>query len=61
MTDAPAEPRVVSASRVVAAAADTIFELIAEPTEQLRWDGNDNLAEAVGGKRVRLAALVESE
>ena len=32
--------------------ADRIFELIAEPTEQPRWDGNDNLVEAPAGQRV---------
>lgn len=29
-----------------------IFELIADPAQQPRWDGNDNLVEAVGGRRV---------
>ncbi len=42
----------VSAERVVAADAATIFGLIADPTQQPRWDGNDNLAEAVPGQRV---------
>jgi uncharacterized protein YndB with AHSA1/START domain len=46
-------PRVVSASREVAAAPEKIFELIADPTQQPRWDGNDNLAEAVPGQRIR--------
>jgi uncharacterized protein YndB with AHSA1/START domain len=46
-------PRVVSASREIAAGADLIFELIADPTQQPRWDGNDNLANAEGGQRVR--------
>ncbi len=45
--------RVVSASRDIAAGAGEIFELIADPTEQPRWDGNDNLSEAPGGQRVR--------
>lgn len=44
--------KVVSASLVIAAPADRIFELIADPAEQPRWDGNDNLAEAAGGQRV---------
>src|SRR6266496_1106079 len=39
-------PRVVSASREIAAGPEEIFELIADPTQQPRWDGNDNLAEA---------------
>jgi uncharacterized protein YndB with AHSA1/START domain len=46
-------PRVVSAHRDVAAAAATIFELVADPAQQPRWDGNDNLAEAAPGQRVR--------
>jgi len=45
--------KVVSASRVIAAPADKIFELIADPSQQPRWDGNDNLAEAPVGQRVR--------
>jgi uncharacterized protein YndB with AHSA1/START domain len=47
------ENKVVSASREIAADAAAIFELIAEPAEQPRWDGNDNLAEAAAGQRVR--------
>jgi len=46
-------PRVVSASREIAAGADQIFELIADPAQQPRWDGNENLANAEGGQRVR--------
>jgi uncharacterized protein YndB with AHSA1/START domain len=45
--------RIVSASREVAAGADLIFELIADPAQQPRWDGNDNLAEAAPGQRIR--------
>ena len=45
-------PRVVSASRDVEADAPTVFELIADPSQQPRWDGNDNLAEAEPGQRV---------
>src|SRR6201989_2029341 len=45
--------KVVSASREIAAPADKIFELIADPSLQPRWDGNDNLAEAPTGQRVR--------
>lgn len=44
--------KVASASLVIAAPADRIFDLIAEPAEQPRWDGNDNLAEAAAGQRV---------
>jgi uncharacterized protein YndB with AHSA1/START domain len=47
------EKRVVSASRDIAAPAGTIFELIVDPTQQPRWDGNHNLAEAPTGQRVR--------
>jgi uncharacterized protein YndB with AHSA1/START domain len=43
---------VVSASLDVAAPADRIFELIADPAKQSQWDGNDNLAEAAEGQRV---------
>lgn len=46
-------PRVVSASREIAASPELIFELIADPAQQPRWDGNDNLAEAATGQRVR--------
>ena len=43
----------VSASCEIAAPADKIFELIADPSLQPRWDGNDNLAEAPTDQRVR--------
>ena len=45
--------RVVSVSQDIAAGADPIFELIADPAQQPRWDGNDNLAEAAIGQRIR--------
>ena len=45
--------KVVSASREISAPAERIFELIADPSQQPRWDGNDNLAEARPGQRVR--------
>ncbi|MGD0243209.1 MAG: alpha/beta fold hydrolase [Streptosporangiaceae bacterium] len=48
-----AEPRVVSVSREIAAGPDEIFELIADPARQPGWDGNDNLAVADAGQRVR--------
>lgn len=44
--------RVVSASCEIAAGAERIFELTADPTQQPRWDGNDNLAEAPPGQRI---------
>lgn len=51
-------PRVVTASREVAAGPETIFELIADPARQPGWDGNDNLSSAPGGQRVRRAGDV---
>jgi uncharacterized protein YndB with AHSA1/START domain len=53
MTDDNDVPRVVSASREIAAGTSRIFELIADPAEQPQWDGNDNLAAAESGQRVR--------
>lgn len=47
------ENRVVSAERVIHAPAEAVFELIADPARQPEWDGNDNLAEAAPGQRVR--------
>ena len=44
--------RVVTAGREIAADAQQIFELIADPAQQPRWDGNDNLAQAKPGQRV---------
>ncbi|RPA02598.1 SRPBCC family protein [Gordonia sp. OPL2] len=49
MTD---DTRVSTASRFISAAPEEIFELIADPTRQPEWDGNDNLAEAAPGQRV---------
>jgi uncharacterized protein YndB with AHSA1/START domain len=51
-------PRVVSASREIAADPGPIFELIADPAEQPRWDGNDNLAAASAGQRVHRAGAI---
>jgi uncharacterized protein YndB with AHSA1/START domain len=45
--------RVVTAGRDINAPAADIFELIADPAQQPRWDGNDNLSEAPSGQRVR--------
>jgi uncharacterized protein YndB with AHSA1/START domain len=58
MTTEQETPRVVSASREIAAEPERIFELIADPAEQPRWDANDNLAEAAAGQRVRSAGVV---
>jgi uncharacterized protein YndB with AHSA1/START domain len=52
------EVRLVSASREIAAVPERIFELIADPAQQPRWDGNDNLAEARAGQRIRRAGDV---
>jgi len=46
------ETRVAAASREIDAPAAAIFELIADPSRQPEWDGNDNLAEAAPGQRV---------
>ena len=43
----------VSASREIGASPERIFELIADPAAQPGWDGNDNLASAAAGQRVR--------
>ena len=51
-TDVP-EARIVTATREIAAAPAAIFELIADPARQPSWDGNDNLAAAEPGQRVR--------
>ncbi|MBN9742827.1 polyketide cyclase [Amycolatopsis sp. A1MSW2902] len=50
VTDEPS--RVVRASREIEAPAERIFELIADPSQQPSWDGNDNLAESKPGQRV---------
>ena len=49
-----AEPpeRIVSATRVISADADRIFELIADPARHPSWDGNNNLASSAPGQRV---------
>lgn len=60
MSDADDAPRVVAASREIAAPAEDIFELIADPAQQPRWDGNDNLAEAPAGQRVHAVGDVFS-
>jgi uncharacterized protein YndB with AHSA1/START domain len=52
MTTQQEASRVVSARREIAAGPGKIFELIADPAAQPRWDGNDNLAEAPPGQRI---------
>ncbi|KKI21008.1 MULTISPECIES: SRPBCC domain-containing protein [unclassified Leucobacter] len=46
------EQRIVSAVGSTKAPAEVLFELIADPSQQPRWDGNDNLSEAAPGQRV---------
>lgn len=58
MTAEQETTRVVSASREIAAGAERIFEFIADPALQTSWDGNDNLASAAAGQRVRRAGAV---
>lgn len=48
------------ADREIGASAERIFELIADPANQPRWDGNDNLKEAAAGQRVRAVGDVFS-
>lgn len=48
-----AEVKIASVDRVVHAPAHEIFELIADPSRQPSWDGNNNLARAAPGQRVR--------
>jgi uncharacterized protein YndB with AHSA1/START domain len=50
--------RVVAASREMCATPDQIFEVIADPSRQPEWDGNDNLANAAQGQRVRATGQV---
>lgn len=58
MTDDADVYRSVKATCEVAAGAEVIFDLIADPSQQPRWDGNDNLADAPMGQRVRGAGDV---
>jgi uncharacterized protein YndB with AHSA1/START domain len=55
MTGEEKDERVVSATREIGAGAERIFAFIADPAQQPRWDGNDNLADAAGGQRIRSA------
>jgi len=52
MTRPHESEQVVTASRDIAATVVEIFELIADPSQQPRWDGNENLSEAPSGQRV---------
>lgn len=51
--DSAGQPRIAKADREIAAPADRIFELIADPAQQPAWDGNENLVRAATGQRVR--------
>lgn len=53
MTDNIESSRTATASRDIAAGAEQVFELIADPARQPLWDGNENLAKAAAGQRVR--------
>lgn len=58
MTQGSGETRIVRAEREIAAPAAAVFEWIADPAQQPRWDGNDNLGNAAGGQRVRAVGEV---
>lgn len=47
------DTKVISATGVIAAPAEIVFEQIADPARQIAWDGNDNLAESAEGQRVQ--------
>ena len=51
--ESPVQDRIATASLEIEADAATIFELIADPSRQPEWDGNDNLASAAPGQRIR--------
>ncbi len=42
----------MSTGRDIEADSALIFELIADPSQQPRWDGNENLSQAAPGQRV---------
>ena len=52
MSDRLDPPRIVTVERTVAADPAAVFELIADPASQPRWDGNSNLAVAEAEQRV---------
>jgi len=53
------ESKVVSASREISAPADVVFELIADPSRQPEWDGNDNLASSDSPRVTRTGDVFE--
>lgn len=54
------ELRVVVSSQRVEAPPAVLFDLIADPARHPDWDGNDNLAHAAAGQRVRAVGDVFS-
>ncbi|WP_369140591.1 SRPBCC family protein [Modestobacter versicolor] len=58
MTSDQQEQRRVEASREIAAGAEEVFELIADPARQPEWDGNENLSRAADGQRARAVGQV---
>ena len=50
----------VSASREIAAGPGRIYELITDPAEQPRWDGNDNRPGRLHAARIELRACGSS-
>ena len=55
------ESRVIRVSRVMTAPASAIFALIADPSAQPRFDGNENLQEAAEGQRVTAVGEVSDD
>ena len=52
------EQRVVSVSREVHADPQVIFDLIADPAQHPRWDGNNNTQEAQDSERITAVGQV---
>ncbi len=52
MTAEAGQERVVRTTMDIAAPVSVVFELIADPQQQPRWDGNENLLRAGAGQRV---------
>jgi uncharacterized protein YndB with AHSA1/START domain len=50
--------RIVNVTRIIAASAQRIFDLIADPSLQPSWDGNNNLASSAPGHRIQQAGDV---
>ena len=52
------ETRAASAELLIAAPAERIFELTADPARHSDWDGNDNIKAAASNQRVRAVGEV---